>query len=319
VNDIRVEYTRGGRVESVHHLAVEVVEGGKTIFSRGDVARPVYMRSCAKPFQSTTVVESGAADAFGFAPPEVAIMSGSHGGEPEQVKAVQSILRKAGLTPDALRCGTHPPSSPKALRALYRARREPNVLHNNCSGKHSGMVSATRHLGANLAAYLDPSHPLQKRNLATIARFSELPAKKIGIGRDGCSAPTFALPIRSMARAIATFASEDGSAKRVREAMMAHPSMVGRPCVNVMSAAPGRIVAKGGAEGVYLCGIPARGVGLAAKVEDGSLRAIVHVLAAVFEKLGLLSKADLASLRKNADPALRNHAGLEVGEIRIIL
>src|SRR5205823_1800873 len=126
------------------------VDGKRTLLQRGDVARPVFMRSCAKPFQSFTVLETGAADAFAFAPPEIAVMSGSHGGEPEQIGAVRAILKKAGLTPRVLRCGTHPPSSPRALRALYGARGEPNVLHNNCSGKHSGMVSATKHLGANL-------------------------------------------------------------------------------------------------------------------------------------------------------------------------
>lgn len=319
MKEILVEYTRAGRVESVHRLSMAVVEGRRTILARGDVARPVFMRSCAKPFQSFSVVETGAADAFGFAPPELAIMSGSHGGEPEQVAAVQSILGKAGLGPEALRCGTHPPSSSKALQALYRAGLEPNVLHNNCSGKHSGMVSATKHLGAALESYLDPSHPLQKRNLATVSAFSQVPKGRIRVGRDGCSAPTFALPLRAMARAIATFAAENGPAKRIREAMMAHPSMVGRPCVTVMSAAPGRIVAKGGAEGVYLCGLAGRPVGLAAKVEDGNLRGIVHALAAVLAKLRLLSKEDLASLRKAADPVLRNHAGLDVGEVRVIL
>ena len=307
---VRVEYTRAGRVESVHSVSVAVIAGAKTVLLRGETARPVFMRSCAKPFQSWTVVESGAAEAFGFAPREIAIMSGSHGGEPDQVAAARSILRKAGLTPAVLRCGTHPPTSAKALKALYRARQEPDVLHNNCSGKHSGMVSATKHLGAKLETYLDPAHPLQRRNLATIARFSGVPAGKIGLGTDGCSAPTFALPLRAMARAMAAFVEEGGSAERVREAMMAHPSMVGRPCVNLMSAAPGRILAKGGAEGVYLLGLPGKGVGVAIKVEDGNGRPWMAVLAAILPRLGL---------GKPADSAIRNHAGLEVGEVRVVL
>lgn len=307
---IRVEYTRGGRVESVHSVSAAVVEGAKAVLLRGETAPPVFMRSCAKPFQSWTVVESGAADAFGLAPRELAIMSGSHGGEPEQVAAARSILRKAGLTPAALRCGIHPPTSPKALQALYRARREPDVLHNNCSGKHSGMVAAAKHLGARLETYLDPAHPLQKRNLATIARFSGMPAGRIGLGTDGCSAPTFALPLRAMARAMSAFVEEEGSARRVREAMMAHPSMVGRPCVNLMSAAPGRILAKGGAEGVYLLGLPGKGIGVAIKVADGNARPWTAVLAAILRKFGLGKPADLA---------IRNHAGIEVGEVRVVL
>ena len=317
MSEIRVEFTRGGRTESVHRVSLVVVEGPRTRLARGDVRAPVYMRSCAKPFQSVTVLETGSADAFKLAPPEISVMSGSHGGEMEQVGAVRMILWKAGLHPDTLRCGVHPPSSPKALKALYRARQEPTVLHNNCSGKHSGMVSATKHLGAELETYLDSSHPLQKRNLATIACFSGVTAKKIWLGTDGCSAPTFAIPLGAMARAIATLASEEGPAKRVREAMMAHPAMVGRPCVNVMSAAPGRIVAKGGAEGVYLCGLVGRNIGVALKVEDGNGRAWVPALAWALARLKLLSGSELAALRTSSDPVLRNHAGREVGGIRV--
>jgi L-asparaginase II len=319
VDEIRVEFTRGGRTESVHRVSLAVVEGRRVVLSRGEVRRPVFMRSCAKPFQSVTVLETGAADAFGFVPPEIAVMSGSHGGESEQVAAVQSMLRKAGLGPETLRCGTHPPSSARALKALYRSRKEPTVLHNNCSGKHSGMVSATRHLGADLKTYLNPSHPLQRRNVATVSRFSGVPARRIGLGTDGCSAPTFAIPLAAMARGIALLALEDGPARRVRESMMAHPGMVGRPCVNVMSAAPGRIVAKGGAEGVYLCGLVGRGIGVALKVEDGSARPWLPLVASVFARLKLLPRGDLARLENASDRVLRNHAGLSVGEIRVAL
>lgn len=317
MDEIRVEFARGGRPESIHRVSLVVVEGRRVLMARGNVRRPVFMRSCAKPFQSVTVLETGAAEVFGFAPPEIAIMSGSHGGEPEQVAAVRSMLKKAGLKPDVLRCGTHPPSSGKALKALYRARKEPSVLHNNCSGKHSGMVSAIQHLGESLETYLDPSHPHQKRNRATLSRFSAVPTRNIGLGIDGCSAPTFAIPLEAMARGMASFVTEDGPAKRVRESMMAHPGMVGRPCVSVMSASPGRIVAKGGAEGVYLCGIVDRGIGVALKVEDGSARPWMPVLASLFARLKLFPRGDLARLEKSSDPVLRNHAGLAVGGIRV--
>jgi L-asparaginase II len=303
-------------VESVHAGAVAVVEGDRTLYARGPVDERFYLRSCAKPFQSWTVVDCGAADACGLAAEEIAVMSGSHGGEPEHVRAVASILRKARMKPSALRCGTHPPISPKGLKALARDGKEPGVLHNNCSGKHAGMVAAARHLGARVETYLDPRHPLQRRNLETVARFSGVPARRIGLGVDGCSAPTFALPVRAMARAIGRFCAEDVPARRVREAMMAHPAMVGRPCVQLMSAAPGKVLGKVGAEGVYVCGLPGRGIGIALKVADGSVRPVVHVLAALFRKLGLLGKPDLARLEKVADPVLRNHAGLVVGELR---
>jgi L-asparaginase II len=275
------------------------------------------MRSAAKPFQGHAVVASGAADAYGLSEPEIAVMCGSHGGEREQVEAASSILAKAGLGPEALRCGVHPPSSPRALRELQASGKEPTVLHNNCSGKHAGMVAAARHLGAPLESYLDRRHPLQRRNLETAARFSGTSSRKIALGIDGCSAPTFALPLAAMARAIAELCGDDPVARRIREAMMRHPGMVGRPCVQIMQAAPGRLVGKVGAEGVYVLGAVERRAGLAVKVEDGNARAILPVLAALLGKLGWLARADQAALARAADPVLRNHAGLEVGEIRV--
>ena len=311
------EVRRGGRVESVHRVSVAAWEGGKVRLSRGDVREPVFMRSSAKPFQAYGVVACGAADAFGLSAPELAIMCGSHGGEPDQVRAAASILKKADLTPDALRCGTHPPSSPKALRALQAARQEPTVLHNNCSGKHAGMVAAAKHRGAPLATYLDPKHPVQRRNLETVADFSGVAAGRIPLGVDGCSAPTFALPLAAMARMIASFCGDDPVARRLREAMMIHPSLVGRPCAGIMSAAPGRLVGKVGAEGVYVLGVVPLRAGLALKVEDGSFRALVPVLAAVLRRLKWLSPKEQASFDELADPVLRNHAGLVVGDVAV--
>ncbi len=319
MRELLCEVVRAGRIESVHRGAVAVVEDGRALLLRGDVAEPVFMRSCAKPIQSCTVVESGAADAFGIEAEELAVVSGSHLGEPEHLRAVASVLRKARLTPRLLQCGVHPPLSPRGLRALHRSRREPGAIHNNCSGKHAGMLAAARRLGAPLASYLDLAHPVQRANLARVARLSGVSERRIPLGIDGCSAPTFALPLRAMARAMARFSVEAGAARRVREAMMAHPAMVGRPCAELMSAAPGRILGKVGAEGVYLCGLPGEGVGIAVKIADGSVRPILHVLAAVFRRLRLLAGPDLARVERAASPILRNHAGRVVGRIRVSL
>ena len=319
MKELLCEFRRAGRVESIHRVSVVAVEKGKAVLVRGRVDDTVFMRSCAKPFQGLTVVESGAADAYGFSLDEIALICGSHPGEPEHVRAASSILKKSKLTVAHLRCGVHPPSGSKGLRELIRSGKEPTAIHNNCSGKHSGMVAATRFMRAPLETYLHPTHPLQKANVRNIARFAGVKPASLSIGIDGCSAPTFGLPLRAMARAIASFSSEPGTPKRVRDAMMAHPAMVGRPCMTLMSAAPGRLVAKGGAEGVYLCGFPGRDAGLALKVEDGNARAWAPVIHAVIRKLGWLDKDDLARLAKTADPVLKNHAGRSVGDVRVVL
>lgn len=319
MNELHCEYRRAGRLESVHRISVAALEDGKPALVRGDVDGTVFMRSCAKPFQCLTVVESGAADAYGFSGDEIAVIAGSHPGEAEHVRAASSILKKAALKVSDLQCGAHMPTGSRGARELIRRGQEPTAIHNNCSGKHSGMVAAARFMRAPLGTYLKPAHPLQKANLKNLARFAELKPGKIALGVDGCSAPTFGLPLRAMARALASFTSTPGTPKRVTDAMMAHPAMVGRPCATIMSAAPGRLLGKAGAEGVYVCGFPGRKAGLALKVHDGNARPWLPVLHAVIRKLGWLEKDDLARLAKAADGVLKNHAGRTVGEIRVVL
>ncbi len=319
MSELRCNVLRGGRIESVHRVSFAAIENGKAVYVRGDVDTPVFMRSCAKPFQALSVVESGAADAYGFSTEEIAVIAGSHPGEPEHVRAGSSILKKAKLIAAALQCGVHAPSGAKAARELIRSGKEPSVLHNNCSGKHSGMVAAAKFLRLPLATYLKPSHPLQRANLRNLERFTGIKASKIPLGVDGCSAPTFAVPLRAVAKAVATFCETPGTPRRVRDAMMAHPVMVGRPCATIMSVAPGRLVAKAGAEGVYILGFPGRNAGIALKVEDGNARAWLPVLHAVVGRLGWLKNVELSRLGLAASTTLKNHAGLKVGEIRVVL
>jgi len=319
MNELLCEFLRAGRVESLHRVSLAAIENGKTVYARGRVDEPVFLRSCAKVFQALSVVESGAADAYGFSSEEIAVVAGSHPGEAVHVRAVASILKKATISPDALQCGVHPPSSPKAQRELARRGQEPSVLHNNCSGKHAGMVASAKFMRAPLETYLRPKHPLQKANLRNLERFSRIKASKIPIGVDGCSAPTFALPLGAVARAVAAFCETPGTPRRVRDAMMAHPVMVGRPCATIMSAVPGRLLAKAGAEGVYILGFPGKNAALALKVEDGNARAWLPVLHAVVDRLGWLEEADLSRLGLAASTVLKNHAGMKVGEIRLRL
>jgi L-asparaginase II len=319
MSDLRCNFLRAGRVESVHRVSLAALENGKAVYVRGQVDEPVFMRSCAKLFQALTVVESGAADAYGFTPEEIAVIAGSHPGEADHVRAVTSILKKAKIAPAALKCGIHMPSGPKPARELIRSGKEATVLHNNCSGKHSGMVAAAKFMRAPLESYLKPSHPLQKAIRRNVERFTGIPASKIPLGVDGCSAPTFAVPLRALAKAVASFCETPGTPRRVRDAMMAHPAMVGRPCATIMAVAPGRLVAKAGAEGVYILGFPGRNAALALKVEDGNVRAWLPVLHAVVSRLGWLEKPDLSRLGLAVSSVLKNHAGLKVGEIQVVL
>ncbi len=203
-----VEVTRGQRVESLHRGAVAVVDSrGRLFASLGNPKEPVFVRSSAKPFQALALVCSGAADALKLTEEELAIICASHSGEPQHIELVQSVLRKAGLRTSDLRCGIHPPFDPGARRALAAAGEEPGPLHNNCSGKHAGMLAAARHLGLPLADYCDPRHDIQVAIRGLLAFLSGLDPEEVGVAMDGCAVPTFHLPLRSFALAMARLAA----------------------------------------------------------------------------------------------------------------
>lgn len=203
-----VEINRGGLTESNHRGAVAVVDsGGRLVASLGNPREPILLRSSAKPFQALALVCSGAAKAYGITDEELAVVCSSHGGAAQQVALVESVLRKAGLDESVLQCGTHPPMDPRVRRLLAQEGREPEPLHNNCSGKHAGMLATARHLGLTLHDYLDPGHGVQQAIMGLLAFLAGMDADDIRTVRGGCSAPTACLPLRSMALAMARFAA----------------------------------------------------------------------------------------------------------------
>ncbi|MCH7531982.1 MAG: asparaginase [Gemmatimonadetes bacterium] len=318
-----VEVVRGDLVEARHSLRIVVADHeGAVVASIGDVDELTYYRSAAKPLQALPLVEEGVVDRFGLSDAELALCCGSHEGETEHVAGARSILRKAGLEESLLRCGPHLPFSPEATRALLAGGGQAACVHNNCSGKHAGMLALAAALAWDPVDYHLPEHPVQLRMLDEIRRWTELSSEEIRTGVDGCGVMCFAVPLRDMAASFARFAAaaaRDEGAKRVVNAMTAHPFMVGgtgRTCTDVMKRAAGRAFVKVGAEGVYAGGVTERGLGFAIKVVDGGRRAVEVALVRVLSELGVLSSDDVDALRQHANPTLYNTRGEEVGEIR---
>ncbi len=327
-----VEVWRGDTVESLHFGALAVVDSsGRDVAAFGDPGTVTFLRSAAKPIQVLPLLAAGAVERFGFTEREVAVMIGSHGGEPFHVEAVGAILARIGLDEGALQCGAHSPHYAPAARELRRAGTPPSAVHNNCSGKHAGMLALAVHLGAPVASYLDPEHPVQIRIREAIEAFSGLPAAAIRIGTDGCSAPNFALPIGRAALLYARLIDPDpslgllaGSARRAVAAMRAHPDMVagtGRLCTELMRSGRAGLIAKIGAEGFYglACRLQGRGVGIALKISDGEgKRSRFSVTIETLRQLGILEDAAAAELRERFVGPLRNHRGIRVGRIETI-
>ncbi len=315
--ELLVEVWRANRIESEHHGMLAVVQNGRLVYSKGDVAAPIFARSSVKPFQAWTSLSTGAADRFKFAPHEIAIMCASHEGNREQVAAARSILAKIKLGEKYLLCGAHMPSDKTSIADIIGSGRPPTALYNNCSGKHSGMLAACKAAGWPVKDYVNPGHPLQKRNLETMARFTGVPEKKITVGIDGCSAPTFAVPLDRLAVAFEAFFSPraDENGRRIREAMLAYPHLIGNTCTKLMQAGQGQIVCKIGAEGVYGVALPEAGAGIAIKTADGSFRPLVPLIWAVCKKLGLLRGKAKGAIAELADGVQKNWAGRITGKL----
>ncbi|HUZ74972.1 MAG TPA: asparaginase [Stellaceae bacterium] len=324
---VLVEVTRGAMVESRHRGAAVVADAtGRVVMAWGDDTKPVYARSALKPLQALPLVESGAADAFGLAPRELALACGSHHGEEPHVAAVAAWLARMGLGPADLECGAHPPADPAAAQALIRRGEAPSALHNNCSGKHAGFLATARHCGEPTRGYIAADHPVQRRVLATIEDMTGLDLARAPRGIDGCGIPVIGIPLSGLARAMARMGDPRGlpSARvaascRLLDAMAAEPLMVSGStgfATALLRAAGDRVRAKPGAEGVYAAALPGLGLGLALKIEDGAGRAAEVALMAILQRLGLIDAAALAALAGRGRPVLRNVAGAAVGDIR---
>lgn len=305
---IIAEVVRSGFVESHHHGSVVVLDAsGEVRDTAGDVTGPVFPRSSNKPLQTVGMLRSGLVPAD---PADLALMSGSHLGEPFHIERVRRILSDAGLTPDALRCVPDLPLSEPDREAVLRAggRSEPILM--NCSGKHAGMLTTCVANGWPLEEYLNPKHPLQVALAETVAELAGEPIAATGV--DGCGAPVFAFSLTALARAyLRLVEAEPGShERRVADEMRAHPELVagtGADDTVLMGAVPG-LLAKGGAEGVVAVAVPGTGA-VAIKVEDGGMRARTPVLLSALHRLGVATPAI-------ATPILGG--GRPVGEVRAV-
>lgn len=311
---------RGGEVESRHRvdgIVVGLAGGREVMVGEGDLL--TYWRSSFKPFQALPVVQDGAAARFDFSEREVALCCASHSGTPAHVEIVRSILDRIGRSAGDLSCGADPPLDREAARRLDRRGTDFGALHNNCSGKHAGMLAAAVHAGWPVDGYADLEHPLQARIRDELTRWLDVDAGRLTWGVDGCGVPTPYLSLRQMARAYARLARasrEGGAARLIASAMTGHPTLVagrGRLVVDVVRATEGRMLVKEGAEGVLCMAAPEAGWGMALKVRDGANRARGPAAVAVLRELGLLDEGELEALESVERPPRLNTAGREIG------
>ncbi|MEY3597267.1 MAG: hypothetical protein RL543_1220 [Pseudomonadota bacterium] len=329
-NPVTVEVLRGEAVESRHRGAISIVDAaGKTVFSLGDVEKPIFPRSAIKALQALPLVESGIADRLGLTAQEISLACSSHSGEPIHVETALSMLKKAGKDADCLECGAHWPVSGKAERELAASGEKPSALHNNCSGKHSGFICLSCGLDEDPKGYIASEHRVQREIRAAGEEMTGFTYLDAYAGIDGCSIPTYAVPLKALALGFARFGTGYGldkkraeAAQRIREAVAQYPLLVagtGRFDTDVMNLFGARLFMKTGAEGVYCATIPEKGLGIAVKCDDGEGRAAQVILGAIVQHFLPMSETEHENLAKLAEPVLRNWNGIEVGRLRSVL
>ena len=326
INPVLVTARRGDFEERCHRGAFAVCDAtGAVVAAAGDIARPFLPRSAVKMIQALPLVESGAAAALGLGIRQLAFACASHTGSAAHVAMASGVLAALGLSETDLLCGAQVPEDTDEAFALHGAGRAPSPLHNNCSGKHAGFLCLACHQRTAVADYIAIDHPVQRAVAEAFAAVTGQAAPP-GWAPDGCSAPNFAVSLAGLAGAMARFADPAAglhgvratAAAALRDAMMAHPDAVageGQPCTALMRAAAGRAAVKSGAEGCYVAILPGRGLGVALKIDDGSMAAAQVAAATLLARFGALDGDDPAMQRWLA-PTVLNRRGLDLGRIR---
>lgn len=316
---------RAGHPENVHHGSIAVVSAdGRLLAWAGDVHTPVFTRSALKPLQAVPLVHRSA-DRLKLEDADIALLCASHSGEPRHTERARSLLARIGADESALACGVHVPYFYAATGQPPPAQGRYSRLQHNCSGKHSGMLMLAHELRQPFNSYLQPDSPVQQEVAASVSHFCGLARQHLVMGVDGCSAPNYAVPLRSLAFAFARLSQEEvdpvyGTAPhRIARAMSQHPELVsgeGRNDLILMQAGRGDWFSKVGADGVQAMGSFSRGVGVAAKCSDGQLVPLMVALVAALEQLDWTDSTSRSVLATLLPAPMRNAAGLEVGEMK---
>jgi len=326
-NPLLAELQRGTTLENIHRGAFCVVRAdGSLVAGAGEMSRPVFPRSAIKSMQALAMFRSGAVAKFGFSDEAIALACASHNGEPRHIEGVAMMLARLGLDAGDLECGAHPPTDAAARTALRAKGEPPTALHNNCSGKHTGMLAVARALGVPTRGYIERDHQVQKLVRAGMEAIIGEPLSVDRCGTDGCSIPTWAAPLSAFARGFARMATGEGlspedaaAATRIFEAATGNPFLVrgsNSLDTDLMTAFSGRLMLKIGAEGVFCGALRDKGWGFALKIDDGNHMAAEIVIASLLLAIAAPNAGETAALAAYATRTMRNWRDFEVATWR---
>jgi L-asparaginase II len=330
-NPVLTRVLRDGQIESQHRGAWVLVDtAGNVLDGAGAWNHPVFARSSTKSLQALPLIESGAAAHYRFDDAEIALALSSHDAEACHTERVAAVLARLGLSKDNLQCGPQQPGAADARKALAVKGEKPSALHNNCSGKHAGFLALAQHLGVDVAKYLETDTACQLQIRRAVEEMTGAGPGELSVAIDGCSAPTFRVPLAKLATGLARVANPDGLAEprrraceRMTAAAAAWPELIagtrGRLCTDLIRASKGRLFPKVGSEAVYVIGVRGADRGIAIKVDDGASRGYQAFVIALLQRFGWLSASEADALSSWRAGPLHNWAGVEVGRVEVAL
>jgi L-asparaginase II len=325
---LRILVNRNHSIESVHEVDIALCDAdGQVIFGMGAIEAPIFPRSAMKPLQALALIEylNEAADSYpALSLAEKALICASHNGETFHSEGVKLLLQKFNISPDALICGAHWSLDQTSLIDQVRSMDSPEKTHNNCSGKHAGMLILAQLLTGSPEGYADIAHQAQQRILGVLEMMTGSDLTSFANGIDGCGAPVYSAPLGNWARAFALFAgggllpiARETACADLTKAIAANPLYIAghnRACSAINHVYGEAITVKVGAEGVYSAAFHELGLGLMLKTRDGNKRGAEVALGAVIRALGYNMPEELAPY---FTPLLHNWAGTEVGDITL--
>jgi len=327
MNPILVEVYRGGVLESFHRGVVCIVNAqNEIIYSKGDINQLCYPRSAMKLLQVIPLIINGGIEKFKFTPEEIAIMCGSHNAEAEHLRVVNSILIKIGLDKNAINCGPQYPTSKKETNTLIKNDQKPHGIHNNCSGKHAGMLANCVLMNWSIDDYIDPNHPLQQQIMDVCSLLYEYPKANMITALDGCSAPIFSVPVYNQSLAFKNFVANNQFDKSIQNAckimidsVSKYPFMIAgtnRYCTDMMNITAPQIIGKTGAEGVFCMTFTEQQLGVCIKIDDGKMQPQYQVAQELIQASKLFTKEKLLPLHHYLFTEIKNYNKLITGEMR---
>ncbi len=318
--------TRGKITESIHEAKCLIKNyQNKTIFSTGHENDLIYPRSSIKILQAIPFILSKGDQKFNLSKSQIAISCASHYGETEHIRVLENWLKKIKLSKNVLRCGVHSPLNLKFSNKLLYNQKKPNQLHNNCAGKHLGMITGCIANNFNIKNYLNINHPYQILIRKILEDFTDCKIKKKQYGIDGCSAPQYSFPIKNLSMAminlIKSYNNDNFYSEEIKlliNSIKKYPNLIGsekKYDSQLIKITKGKIFAKWGAEGVLLFAHLEKKIGGVIKIKDGNSRALPSAANEIIKKLSLVNKKELKKLSNWSNEIISNHSGVEVGKI----